>query len=263
MLEEALATVTTAVDPGTGRMSVMQGNRLLLDVDLGTPEGRAAVEALVHRLVPALRAPPRLLRSAGGHFMDKPDNVISLISLATLRQLEQRWGYQIDPLRFRANIYVDGAEPWEEFDWVGGTMRIGEALFRVDRRNGRCSATNVNPATGVRDLDIPGSLRAAFGHKDLGVYLSVLEGGRIEAGDPAAIAPSGAPTVVQTPAVRRVADDGKARRFICRGCYFVFDEALGLPQQSIAAGTAFADLPATWRCPDCGTEKGTFRPHLL
>jgi GntR family transcriptional regulator/MocR family aminotransferase len=77
--------------------------------------------------------------------MDKPDNVISLINLATVRSLEEQWGFEIDPLRFRANI--DGARPWEEFDWVGRDMRLGHALCRVSRRNGRCGATNVNPAS--------------------------------------------------------------------------------------------------------------------
>ena len=40
--------------------------------------------------------------------MDKPDNVISLINLATVRSLEEHWGIKIDPLRFRANLYIDG-----------------------------------------------------------------------------------------------------------------------------------------------------------
>ena len=124
--------------------------------------------------------------------MDKPDNVISLINLATVRSLEAQWGVAIDPLRFRANIYIDGAEPWEEFNWVGGEIRIGDTVFAVDRKNGRCGATNVNPATGRRDLDIPGSLRAAFGHKNLGVYLVVREGGEIAVGDPV-LAPRSTP----------------------------------------------------------------------
>ena len=110
--------------------------------------------------------------------MDKPDNVISLINLATVRSLELQWGYDIDPLRFRANLYIDGARPWEEFDWIGSDIRIGDAVFRVDRRNGRCGATNVNPDTGRRDLDMPSSLRAAFGHKELGIYLTVTKAGR-------------------------------------------------------------------------------------
>ena len=110
------------------------------------------------------------MRSRDGHFADKPENLISLINLATVRSLEAQWGYEIDPLRFRANIYVDDFKPWHEFDWIGADLHIGGVAFRVDRRNGRCGATNVNPVTGRRDLDIPGSLRAAFGHKDIGIY---------------------------------------------------------------------------------------------
>ena len=73
--------------------------------------------------------------------------------------------------------------PWEEFDWVGKDIRIGETVFAVDRKNGRCGATNVNPTTARRDLDIPGSLRATFGHKNLGVYLIVRDGGEIAVGN--------------------------------------------------------------------------------
>lgn len=47
--------------------------------------------------------------------------------------------------------------------------------------------------------------------------------------------------------------------FICRGCYFVYDEAQGLPLAGIAPGTPFGALPRTWQCPDCGTDKTTFR----
>ena len=95
------------------------------------------VEDIVWQLVPALRSAPVLVRSPDGHFMDKPDNVISLINLATVRSLEQQWGIAINPLRFRANLYIDGARPWEEFEWVGSDIRIGDVVFRVDRRNGR------------------------------------------------------------------------------------------------------------------------------
>ncbi|MFX5611114.1 hypothetical protein ABTD85_22045, partial [Acinetobacter baumannii] len=83
------------------------------------PAGRAALEDAIHRLVPTLPAPPTLVRSRDGHFMDKPDTVVSLINLATIRSLEQQWGAEIDPLRFRANLYVDTGKPWEEFEWVG------------------------------------------------------------------------------------------------------------------------------------------------
>eukprot|EP01037_Dinobryon_pediforme_P032898 gene32898-38092_t len=144
MLEEQLASVQTRLDTETLVMTVMDGDRLLLTADLGSEAGRASLEVFIRSLVPTLTAPPRLIRSRDQHFMDKPDNVISLINLATVRSLEQKWGRAINQLRFRANLYLDGCEPWEEFDWIGHEIQVGEVVFSVDRRNGRCGATNVD-----------------------------------------------------------------------------------------------------------------------
>jgi GntR family transcriptional regulator/MocR family aminotransferase len=260
MLEEALARVRTTLNVETLQLTITQDNHQLIVADLNDEDERAKVEEIIWQLAPALRSAPTLVRSRDGHFMDKPDNVISLINLATVRSLEEQWGIKIDPLRFRANLYIDGARPWEEFDWVGSDIRIGEGLFRVDRRNGRCGATNVNPETGRRDLDLPGSLRAAFGHKELGIYLVAKEGGCLSVGDsvftptPLGISSVARPLAHTPPAGRQM--------FMCGGCYFIYEPSAGIPDQSIAPGTSFAAIPANWRCPDCGTEKSTFRPHV-
>ena len=262
MLEEALARVRTTLDVDTQQLTITEGNRQLIVADLNDEAARAKVEEIIWQLIPALRGAPTLVRSPDGHFMDKPDNVVSLINLATVRSLEAQWGVKIDPLRFRANFYIDGARPWEEFDWVGSDIRIGETLFRVDRRNGRCGATNVNPQTGRRDLDLPGSLRAAFGHKDLGVYLVTRKDGRVAVGD-GVTTPHSTTTehaVVSLP--RAGQPQSGDQRFICGGCYFIYEPSAGLPDQSIPLGTPFAAIPADWRCPDCGTEKSTFRPYV-
>ncbi|MGC2783169.1 MAG: rubredoxin [Roseiarcus sp.] len=57
---------------------------------------------------------------------------------------------------------------------------------------------------------------------------------------------------------RRAGFDRRPRRFICRGCYYIYDEAQGAPH----AGAPFDALSSDWRCPDCGTDKTTFRPHV-
>lgn len=272
MLEHALASVQTHLDPETLQFTVMQRRpeadasrprtRNVLNVNLGTPEGRASVEAFFQRLVPKLEAAPSLVRSADGHFMDKPDSVMSCVNLATVRSLEKQWGCSVDPLRFRANFYIEGARAWEEFDWVGSDIQLGDVLFRVDRRNGRCGATNVNPATGERDMDIPGSLRKAFGHKDLGIYLVARSGGKVVVGDKvnvpdlvAATADSASPAPSRAPLP--ACEPGA---FICRGCYYIFIEAQGA--SGVEPGTAFDAIAPEWRCPDCGTEKTNFQPYL-
>jgi GntR family transcriptional regulator / MocR family aminotransferase len=260
MLDEALARVRTHLDVDTLDFTVQQGNQQLLAVNLASERGRNEVEAFYHHLVPSLNGAPRLVQANGGHFMDKPDNVLSLINLATIRQLEAQWGFEIDPLRFRANIYIDEAEPWEEFEWIGRDIVIGDAVFRVDRRNGRCGATNVNPRSGSRDLDIPGSLRAAFGHKDLGIYLLTRKGGEIAIGS--RVNAPRSPMASQALAASTTTALNGHRRFICRGCYFVFEEGRNAVPHGGTAGVTFDQLPDAWRCPDCGTEKANFRPYL-
>jgi rubredoxin len=48
------------------------------------------------------------------------------------------------------------------------------------------------------------------------------------------------------------------KKWRCRNCGFIYDEALGLPAEGIAPGTRWADVPDEWYCPDCGTEKSDF-----
>lgn len=48
------------------------------------------------------------------------------------------------------------------------------------------------------------------------------------------------------------------RKWVCITCGFVFDEALGLPEHGVPAGTRFEDLPEDWLCPECGSGKDYF-----
>jgi len=45
---------------------------------------------------------------------------------------------------------------------------------------------------------------------------------------------------------------------MCVNCGFVYEEALGHPESGIAPGTAWADVPGDWACPDCGAPKSSF-----
>ncbi|OFZ99338.1 MAG: rubredoxin [Betaproteobacteria bacterium RIFCSPLOWO2_02_FULL_62_17] len=44
----------------------------------------------------------------------------------------------------------------------------------------------------------------------------------------------------------------------CIVCGFLYDEAQGLPEEGIKAGTRWADIPADWACPECGVAKADF-----
>ena len=101
--------------------------------------------------------------------------------------------------------------------------------------------------------------RRTCGHKDCGVYLIAQEGGRHAIADTVEV-PRSEGSHQASPDIRQRPQVG-ARRFICRGCYFIYEEARGLPQQADASGTPLAALPPDWRCPDCGSEKSMFHLH--
>lgn len=45
----------------------------------------------------------------------------------------------------------------------------------------------------------------------------------------------------------------------CEPCGYVYDPAVGDPDNGVAPGTAFADLPEDWVCPVCGAGKDEFK----
>lgn len=49
-------------------------------------------------------------------------------------------------------------------------------------------------------------------------------------------------------------------RLECRICWYVYDPAEGDPEQQVAPGTPFLQLPDHWRCPQCDSEQHGFLP---
>ena len=48
------------------------------------------------------------------------------------------------------------------------------------------------------------------------------------------------------------------RKWECIICGFIYDEAEGMPEEDIAPGTKWEDIPEDWTCPDCGAPKDDF-----
>jgi hypothetical protein len=185
MRNERLATLRTRLEETTQTLVVAAGGREAARGDLGTPAGRSAIEQFFAGIcADELRGPPRLLQAPGFSFSDVARKVVSIINLASVKALAETIGAAIDPLRFRGNLYVTGWPAWHELDWVGREIAIeGAARLRIVKRIVRCAATNVDPATGVRDLDIPAALQRSCGHADCGIYAEVVSPGEIGADD--------------------------------------------------------------------------------
>ena len=48
------------------------------------------------------------------------------------------------------------------------------------------------------------------------------------------------------------------KRYVCDVCGYIYDEAVGDPDNGVAAGTGWEDVPDTWVCPLCGVGKDQF-----
>jgi uncharacterized protein YcbX len=184
MRNERLASLRTGYDEASHTLSIEHEGRVAARGDLRTKEGRLAIEAFFRRFMPnELRGPPKVLHGEGHSFSDVAKKVVSIINLASVAEIEAAIGAPVDPMRFRGNLYVRGWPAWREFDLLGGEIRIGETRLKIVKRIQRCAATEVDPATGIRDLPVPRTLIDNFGHADCGIYAEVVAGGRVAAGD--------------------------------------------------------------------------------
>jgi uncharacterized protein YcbX len=184
MKNERLARLHTRYDDASRTLVIASEGREAARGDLGTPQGRAPIEDFIAEYcADELRGPPKLLHAAGFSFSDVARKVVSIINLASVAALETAIGAAVDPLRLRGNVYVTGWPAWREFDVLGEEIALGaSARLRIVKRIVRCAATNVDPATGIRDLAIPETLLRAFGHADCGVYAEVVAAGAIQIG---------------------------------------------------------------------------------
>ena len=184
MRNAGLARLNARFDAGTGVLTLNQGDSEVARGDLSTIEGREEIESFFAATMDdEVEGAPRILEAPGHMFSDTQPKVLSLIGLASLRNLGNSVGSLVDHRRFRANLYFDGSAPWRELSWVDKEITIGTARLKVTVCTDRCAATNVNPDTAERDLNIPKFLMKGFGHINMGVYAKVLEGGAIHPGD--------------------------------------------------------------------------------
>ena len=186
--DEWLAGLHTRFDDASGVLTIRQNGGIAAQGNLETPEGRAAIERfLATEFAATIKGPPKLLSSQGHSFSDIARKVVSIINLGSLKAIENLVGQPVHPLRFRANLYVEGWPAWHEFELLDQTLAVADARLKVVKRITRCAAINVDPETAARDLNIPQALMRRLGHNECGVYAEVIEGGAIGVGDAVAV----------------------------------------------------------------------------
>jgi uncharacterized protein YcbX len=190
MRDERIAELSTRFDEATGMFRVFRDGELQVEGSLATPAGRARIESwLTENFRRELRGPPKILSAPGHSFSDKKAKVLHLVNLASVRALGEALGRPVNALRFRPNIVIDDAPAFAELEWERCEVRLPGLRLKGESRTGRCAATNVDPATGRRDMDIPRALQSLYGHSDFGIYLVAKTAGTIVVGDTVEITP--------------------------------------------------------------------------
>jgi len=168
-----LARLQVEFNHESRRLRVSQQGAVMVDEaldDAGRKRIASAIAEYVLKLDenPLGARPERLpLRVVGDgvtpRFQDNPAGQVTLHgreSLAAVAAATGQPGLSED--RFRSNIAVDGLRAWEEQEWIGRKVRVGEVEFEVVSEKTRCLATHANPLTGERDVPMMKTLNDVF-----------------------------------------------------------------------------------------------------
>ena len=181
----AVARARTAYDEASGVLVARADGQSDFCGALDDERGRDGFAAWLTTLLRDDAAGTLKVVQAPGHrFTDHPSGFVSILNLASVRDFEGKVGRRLDPLRFRANLHVEGWPPWVETQAVGRRVRIGGALARVTSQIVRCAATHVDPTSAQRDFDLVPALFEAYGHRHCGVYVALETGAAVAVGDP-------------------------------------------------------------------------------
>lgn len=108
---------------------------------------------------------------------------ILIITDSTIRRLEEIWGKELDPRRFRANLVVEIEDiAFHEQNWIGKGLSVGSAELQVDTYCERCSMITIDPDTLERDSSLLKKVNEEMNLK-FGVYASVRKTGQIHIGE--------------------------------------------------------------------------------
>lgn len=179
-----LMALDAAFDVASNTITLTHPNQPGITFDPDNPADNVRFIEWITPLCPANRAAPAEIKVSDRGFTDTEFTSISLLNLASHREVENRLAKSLSPLRWRGNFLLDGLSPWEEKNWIGKTVRIGDAELEIREEITRCLATTASTKTGERDADTLGALKQGWGHQEFGVYGYVTKSGSVTVDSP-------------------------------------------------------------------------------
>jgi uncharacterized protein len=192
-----LTCLQLGFDHATHRLRVRLANEVLFD-DVLDAGGRARFASIVGQYILGLEEDPissradRLpLRVVGdgitSRYQDREPGYATLHGRRSLAAIATAVAEapDITERRFRSNIAVDDVDTWEEQNWIGRNVRVGDVEFKVAAPVTRCLATHAHPSTGKRDLPIMKTLLEILPceRPTFAILMTSDRGGRIRVGD--------------------------------------------------------------------------------
>ena len=134
----------------------------------------------LHSLLPdQFQLTPRLCRLFDGGYTDTQAPWISLGGTASLADFSHFTHTSVDNRRFRLNLIIETQTPFEEFDWAGKNICIGDVKLEIIEPVGRCAAINVDPKTADASQNHLRTMRQIYGHTNLGMFARILKKGTL------------------------------------------------------------------------------------
>jgi uncharacterized protein YcbX len=188
MRNERLASLSLAFDEESHALTLFRDGKQVAKGALKTKLGRQIIEQFLAGYMKSdLMGPPRIVCAEGHSFTDIAEKALHVVNLDTVRNVSRVLGTDLDPLRFRANVYLEGVPAWQERRWLGKTIVCGDAHLKVFAETARCEATSVDPKAAKRGQSIPSALLRTWDHDKLGLYARVVRSGVISTGETASV----------------------------------------------------------------------------
>lgn len=186
-----LAAIDVAWEEETQHLQIRRAGRPVARGQPLNPVGRALLDQFFAAYLGAVGGAPKIVARGDAFglegFWDVEEPLVSILNLASLREVSRVGGAEAEPARFRGNLLVDLGRPWAEDALAGRRFTIGAAAFEGVEPITRCAATNVAPAgepdAGARDRNYPKLLNDAFGRGACGLYARVVGAGAVAVGD--------------------------------------------------------------------------------
>ncbi len=172
------------------KLTLTQKNNEILTINSNETSEYELLSNKILELENSIQKPSFLMKNKDIPFFDTSisnktvlTHSISLINKNSIEDLKNKIEQEIEPQRFRGNIYIDGIEAWEERGWVGKIIKINDVSFKVEKNIPRCVAINLKPNSDEDSLNLLQLLKKTYNHFDMGIYLTALNDGKINIGD--------------------------------------------------------------------------------